>query len=289
MKIFIKRAVNQFSFTQKILLRLIYFKHHKRLLNLEQPKTFTEKIQWAKMYGNLERLGPYIDKYEVRDFVEETIGSEYLISLIKVYDNYNELNLDELPNSFVLKATHSAGQNLIVMDKKEVSPPELSEALKNWFNTNYYHITGETNYKLIRPRVVAEELISNKRGLKDYKFYCFYGEVKFVQVVSDRKNKQKMDYLDLNWNPIDLESSIIEKSKSRPEKPQNFELMIELAQKLSLIFPFVRVDLYDSDGKVFFGELTFTPANGLRPYKHIHQDEWLGNLVLKEDIGSIKY
>jgi len=289
LKILLRRLLNNYKITQKLYLNYTYYKSHKRLLNLADPQTFTEKIQWAKINGNLEELWEFVDKFEVRNFVRKKIGEKYLIPLISLYNRGDELILNELPNRFILKATHSAGQNLIVIDKSVEDETKLNKIINQWLKTNYYHLTGESNYKHIKPRVVAEELITSKGGLKDYKFYCFYGEVIFVQVISDRSNGQRIDYFDKEWELLDLSSSLYKNSDSPPVKPNNFEEMLKVANELSSIFSFVRVDLYNADGKIYFGELTFTPANGQRPFGTLEQDIWVGSFIEKNDFGSRDY
>jgi hypothetical protein len=287
LKEFLKIKSMENRFLQKIWLRGVYFKYHRRVLSFRNPKTFTEKMQWAKVYGNLEDLATYVDKYEVRRYVSDTIGEQYLIPSFGVYNNAEDIDFDLLPASFVIKAVHSAGQNLIITNKKKIDYDEIRKKINQWLNSSYYKSTGEKNYKHIIPRVVIEEYIKEETGgLKDYKFYCFKGKPSFIQVISNREHNQTIDYFDLKWNDLNIRSKMYLNSKKAISKPSNLEEMVKVAELLSAKFSFVRVDLYNVRNKIYFGELTFTPANGLRPYESLKHDIWIGSFIEKEDLRS---
>jgi hypothetical protein len=248
-------------------LKIKFKRIHGYDLNLKSPKTFSEKIQWIKLFGNLKRFSKYVDKYEVRQYVKERIGEEYLIPLIGVYDKVEQINMDNLPDSFALKATHASGWNLIVNDKTKFIWENKKKQVRKWLNSSYYQRTGEANYRNIKPRVVIEELIKDPTGdLKDYKIFCFHGEPKFIQVDGDRLKNHIRDIYDLNWDKLPVRY-YYPNFDERVAKPSCLNELLNIAQKLSIGFAFVRVDLYFTNEKIFFGELTFTPENGLKPFK----------------------
>lgn len=287
LKEFLKNKSMENRFLQKIWLRGVYFKYHRRLLSFRNPKTFTEKMQWAKVYSDLENLASYVDKYEVRQYVKDTIGEQYLIPSLGVYSNAKDIDFNSLPSSFVIKAVHSAGQNLIIPNKKEIDFEKTRNEVDQWLKSNYYKITGEKNYKHIIPRLVIEEYIKEETGgLKDYKFYCFKGKPSFIQVISNREHNQTIDYFDLKWNNLNIRSKMYQNSMKAISRPSNLEEMVKVAELLSAKFSFVRVDLYSVRNKIYFGELTFTPANGLRPYESLKHDIWIGSFIEKEDLRS---
>lgn len=253
-----------------------FLKVHGYELNLENPLTFSEKVQWIKRYGNLERFCKYVDKYAVRSYIKKTIGEEYLIPLIGVYRRTEDIEVNSLPNSFVIKSTHAARWNLIVKDKSKVNWTQAMGKMRKWLRSSYYKRRREPNYKYIIPRLVIEEKIEDVSGdLKDYKFFCFNGEPKYIQVDAFRSSNHRRDFYDTNWTklPIRLRYRNLRKPLDKPSKLNE---MIEVARKLSKDFPFVRVDLYFANEKIYFGELTFTPGNGLKKFTPTKYDHLFG-------------
>lgn len=249
--------------------KILYMKKRfKRILgyepNLENPKTFQEKLQWIKIYGKLERFAPYTDKYQVRQFVKERIGESYLNTLIGVYKNVDEINFNSLPPCFVMKATHGSGWNVIASDKSKIDWNRAKLNMRKWLRSNYYAKTGERNYKPLKGRVIIEKYLRDRSGdLKDYKFHCFHGKPMYVTVHGGRlKGGRKSDVYDMNWNRLPFK---FENKNNFPKpvmKPKRFDKMIEVASELSKDFAYVRVDLYYTNDKIYFGELTFVPAGG---------------------------
>jgi hypothetical protein len=247
--------------------------------DLKKPKTFSEKIQWMKIYGRLERFSKYVDKYAVREFIKERAGEELLIPLVGVYKKTKEIDYKFLPNSFVMKATHGCGWNIIVKDKTELDWHLAREKMHEWLKLNFYKITGQPNYKPLKGRIIIEKYIEDSIGdLKDYKFFCFHGEPRFVQVDGDRFTEHKRDFYDLNWNklPVKLTYANLTQPIAKPEKLCD---MIEICRKLSRGFAFVRVDLYFTDGRIYFGELTFTPDSGFHTFSPVQYDAIFGKLL----------
>jgi hypothetical protein len=247
--------------------------------DLKNPKTLSEKIQWMKVYGHLERFSKYVDKYAVRAFVKDTAGEELLIPLIGVYKKTKEIDYNSLPNSFVMKATHASGWNVIVKDKAEVDWNLAREKMDGWLKLNYYKKSGEPNYKPLKGGIIIEKYIEDSTGdLKDYKFFCFHGEPKFVQVDGDRFVGHKRDIYDLKWNKLPVKF-FYENLTQPVAKPEKLSDMTEICRKLSRGFSFVRVDLYFADGRIYFGELTFTPENGFYPFSPVQYDAIFGKFL----------
>lgn len=242
--------------------KLFFLKQHGYRVNLKVPTTFSEKIQWIKFHGDIEKLSKYVDKYEVREFVKGRIGEEHLIPLLGVYENADDIDVSSLPNSFVAKATHGMGWNLIVKDKMSLDWVSEKTKINKWIRSSFYKMTGERNYKLIKGRVVVEKLIEDPTGdLKDFKIFCFHGEPKYIQVDGDRFGDHKRDMYDINWKKIDVQYQ--HPNFSVPvAKPEALDELLDKARKLSKGFDFVRVDLYYTGNHIYFGELTFTPSNG---------------------------
>lgn len=264
----------------KISLNIDYFRGYHRLINFKNPKYFGEKIQYLKLYGNLEQFTKYADKYAVRDYISSMIGEEYLIPLIAVYDSTDEINYEKLPSSFVLKLNTGSGYNIIVNNKNELDKNKTSKKINYWLNENFYKIRKEYQYKNIDNKILCEQFINDKNGeLLDYKFFCFDGKVQLIKVDVDRFDGHKANFYDVNWNILDIKEGNFQNSEKIIEMPLNFNEMVEIAEKLASTFQFVRVDLYNVDGKIYFGELTFTPASGANAFKPIEYDLKYGSLI----------
>ncbi len=227
--------------------------------NLKDPKTFNEKLSWFKLFVRDPMITKCADKYAVRDYVIRKIGEDHLVPLLGVFHSVEEISIEKLPQSFVFKPNHESGRVIICHDKDKINWRKKADIMKNWLRENYYYQTGEWGYKDIPPKILCEKLLQGE--VIDYKFFCFNGEPFLVDVIKNRTNINHYNeiFTDLNFN-------MISQGKGREDvwrKPQHWEEMIEMAKLLSKDFPFVRVDLYDLEGKVYFGELTFTPADGM--------------------------
>ena len=236
-------------------------------LNLENPKTFDEKIQWMKLYDSTPLKTELADKYLVRAYVAEKIGDEYLIPLLGVWDAFNEIDFEKLPNQFVLKANHGSGWNIIVRDKSKFDKKDAKKLFEKWMKRNYAFQAGlELHYKDILPLIIAEEYIENGGGnLFDYKVHCFGGKAMYIQYIGDRATHTTREgWFDRDWKLMSFTDGCYPKYDSNIPKPNNLKELLSLSEKLALPFSYVRVDFYVlNDGSIKFGEMTFTPASGM--------------------------
>ena len=249
----------------------IYYEYHTgKKLDLDNPKEFNAKIQWYKVFYHPKILNQLVDKYAVRTFVEEKIGAQYLNEIHGVYNTPEDILYDELPNKFVIKATHASSYNLIVTDKSKLNKVKSNKLFKKWLSKNqYYRIGQEWAYKDVQPRLIIEKFLKEegKTSLIDYKFYCFDGVAKFADVHLDRETDHQQGCYDLNFNLLPFRK--VSKNKdisSQIEKPSNYDEMIKLSETLATNFPFVRVDFYSINGKTIFGEMTFYPSDGRKDF-----------------------
>lgn len=250
-----------------------YFRSYKRILNLSNPDTFGAKIQWIKKYGQLERYKDLVDKYKVRKYVEKKIGKNYLINLYGVYNKPEEIDFDKLPNKFVLKCNHGSGEVIICTDKSRIDKELIKKKMNSWLEVDFYDITKEIQYKGIEKKIVCEEYLQDDSGsLRDYKIFCFNGEPKFIEIDSDRYTNHRMDFYDLNWNKMELRKRKYKNSVNSIKEPNKLDEMLKVARILSEEFSFIRVDLYIVEENIYFGELTFTPANGTSQFYPIEKD-----------------
>lgn len=262
----------------KNFIRIMFIIKLKYLPHLRNPRSFNEKIQWLKLHSHMEHLSCLVDKYEVRKYVASRIGDKFLVPLIGVYETPQDIPFNSLPDSFVIKATHGCGWNIIVKNKTELVTNDILPKLDRWLDTNYYRQYGESPYKQLRGRIVIEELLTDPAGdLKDYKFHCSNGEPVFVQVHGDRFDTHRLDVYDLNW--IKLPIWIQYNHPHQVERPDNFDQMISICRSLSQGFPYVRVDLYNINGQIYFGELTFMPMAGFGPIFPRKYDFRWGKLI----------
>ncbi len=259
----------------KIYTRILYEYYTGKKLDLNNPQEFNEKIQWLKVYYRPKILTQLVDKYAVRVYVKEKIGEQYLNKIYGVYDKPEDVPFDKLPNKFVVKATHTSSHNLIVSDKTVVNEKKVVKMFKKWLGKNqYYRIGQEWAYKDVTPRLIVENFLKDGKesSLIDYKFYCFSGVAKFLEVHMDRADNHKRGFYDLSFNPLPYRYVSLEKSISKAiEKPSNLEEMRKFSEILAANFPFVRVDFYSINGKTIFGEMTFYPSDGR---KDIIPDEY---------------
>lgn len=265
-------------FPEKMAVRIDYFRATGRILNLKRPIRFGEKIQWLKFYGDLERYTHLVDKYEVRKYIEDKIGKKYLNELYGIYANADEINFDELPQKFVLKATHGSGDNIIYNGNGYIDINKIRKVLNKSVKENFYYQCREPQYKNIKPRIICERYLEDEEGkLKDYKFFCFNGKVEFIEVIYDRFYNLKKVFYDTDWNKLNLFPK--RNRDINIKKPENLKEMIEVAQILSEEFHFVRVDLYSIKDKIYFGELTFTPGSGYTPFEPISEEIRIGDML----------
>lgn len=254
-----------------------YAKRTGKTLNLDDPKTFNEKIQWLKLYDTTPLKARLADKYAVRSWIAEQIGEEYLFPLIGAWDSVDEIDFSGLPSQFVLKTNNGASCNIIVTDKSKLNIPDAKRQLKRWLRTNYALKMGfELQYGMIPPKIVCEKLMGD--NLADYKLFCFNGEPEFFWVDTDRYSSHKRSTFDLNWQPLPFRIKKYDRDNVPP--PKNLGAMIEIGRKLAAGFPHVRVDFYEIDGKLYFGEMTFTSASGQGAFTPEEYDRIYGDKII---------
>lgn len=263
-------------------LKLRYYAIFEKKLDIRNPQTFNEKLQWLKLYDRSTSYTNLVDKYEVRKYISKTIGEEYLIPLIGVWDNFDDIDFSILPNEFVLKCTHDSGGVVICTDKSKFDIEEAKRKINKCLRRNFYYSGREFPYKNIKPKIICEKYLTEDSGteLKDYKFLCFNGKVKTLFVCSNRnsKNGLKIDFYDTDWKLMPFERHY-PSSGIKIDKPKNYDKMIELSEKLSKDISFLRVDFYEVNSKLYFGELTFYPGSGFEEFTPESYDLLLGSWI----------
>lgn len=244
-------------------------------LSLDPPVTYSEKLQWIKLHDHNPLYTTLVDKYTVKEYVAEKIGKEYIIPTLGVWDRFEDIVFDTLPNQFVLKCTHDSGGLVICRDKKTLDKQKAKTKIDNCLKRNFYVFGREWPYKDVKPRIIAEQYMEDSRfrELRDYKFFCFNGEVKALFIATERQKEGedvKFDFFDPEFNHLPFKQGH-ENARIIPEKPSCFEKMKELASILSEGLREVRVDLYEVDGNVYFGEMTFFHHGGWTPFE---PEEW---------------
>lgn len=264
-------------------LQKMFYKRMGYELNLQNPQTYSEKLQWMKLYDHNPLYTKLVDKYEVKQYVSDTIGSQYIIPTIGVWDRVRDIDLDMLPNQFVLKCTHDSGGLVICKDKNSLDIKKAQKTLKKSLNRNFYYMGFEWPYKNVKPRIIAEQYMEDSKTneLRDYKFFCFDGIVKALFIATERQKEGedvKFDFFDADFNHLPFRQGH-ENAEKVPEKPVCFEEMKRLASILSKKIPQVRVDFYEVDGSLYFGEITFFHHGGWTPFEPKEWDyifgEWL--------------
>lgn len=263
-------------------IKLVYRARMGEKINLENPKTFNEKINWLKIHNRKQEYIKMVDKCEAKKYAENIIGEEYIIPTLGVYEKFEDIDFEKLPNQFVIKCTHDSGGVFIVKNKSEMNIKEARKKINNSLKHNYYYAMREWPYKDVKPRIIIEKYMesSKEEGIKDYKIFCFNGEPKFTLVCSNRNGRNKnTDFYDLEWNLLPFTRARHNNSKNGIEKPNKYDEMIKIARNLSKDIPFVRVDLYEINNQIFFGELTFFPSGGFEGFSPKEWDEKLGNWI----------
>ena len=244
-------------------------------LNLEDPKTYSEKLQWMKLYDRNPLYTSLVDKHEVKSLIAAKIGPEFIIPTLGVWDDFDEIDFEKLPDRFVLKCTHDSGGLVICKDKGSLNVDKIKKKINKCLKHSYFWGDREWPYKNIRPRIIAEQYMedSQTKELRDYKFFCFNGVVKALFIATDRykgEHETKFDFFDENYNHLPFTNGH-PNADVIPQKPKCFEEMKRIAAVLSEGIPQVRVDLYEVDGKVYFGEMTFFHWSGHMPFE---PEEW---------------
>lgn len=258
-------------------------------LNLSDPKTFNEKIQWLKIHNKNPQYTQMVDKVLVKEYVASVIGEEYIIPTLGVWDDPRDIDFNTLPNQFVLKCNHDSGGNVICKNKANLDLQKVIKKLIKTQKRNAYNAGREWPYKNVKRKILAEAYLEDAetQELRDYKFFCFNGEAKLLFIASDRQNKgveTKFDFFDMDFVHLPIINGH-PNADEPPKKPENFALMQELAGKLSEGIAHVRVDFYEVNGKVYFGELTFFHWGGFMPFEPEAWDETLGGWI---DLSLVK-
>lgn len=260
----------------------LFENRHGTPLDWSNLQTYSEKMQWEKLFDHDPRKITLSDKYLVRKWVAETIGDAFLIPLVGVWNDVSEIDFSMLPNSFVLKTNCSSGDVIIVRDRDSLSKSTLAgykAKLNYYMNMKFGYNTCELHYNDIKPKIIAEALIdSGKVDLQDYKFICFDGKAYYCWVDTDRYHGHKRNVYDMNWKLQEWHQYNYSISKEEIPKPDNFEEMVRIAERLAAGFSHVRVDLYNVNGKIYFGEMTFTNSSGFEKIEPIEADYMLGRL-----------
>lgn len=247
-------------------------------LNIHNPVTFNEKLQWLKIHNRIPLLTQLVDKYEVKDYIIRTIGEEYVIPTIGVWDSFKQIDFNSLPTRFVLKCTHDSGSIAICKNKENFDFGSVETSFNRALKTNLFYAGREWPYKNVKPRIMAEQLIQDSNGeLNDYKFFCFNGKVRCFKVDFDRFTSHGANYFNRDLELLHFGEVICPPNYQKDiSLPENIDEMIAIAEKLSKEFVFVRVDLYNVDGKIYFGEMTFYPASGFGIFTSEDADIQLG-------------
>lgn len=269
-----------YRLTDKLYLSVVYELIFNKKLNLENPETFNEKLQWLKLNNRKDIYTTMVDKYEVKEYVSKIIGKEYIIPTLGIYNKFEEIDFTKFPNQFVLKCTHDSGSVIVCKDKKKFNKEEASKKIKKSLKNNYYYQGREWPYKNVKPRIIIEPYLEDKKTkeLTDYKIYSFNGECDYVMTCMDRlKGETKFIYFDRMWN---LKKELSNHGKKygdmiKVEKPKNLDKMFEFAKILSKNMPFIRVDFYECNGQLYFGELTFYPSSGFDTKRTKEANEYL--------------
>lgn len=250
-------------------LKLLFHARIGRRLELNKPQSFNDKLQWLKLFNRNPEYTKMVDKFLAKEYVSRLIGKEYIIPTIGVWNNFDEIDFNTLPNQFVLKCTHDSGGYYICKDKNKMVMKDISNKITRSLKRNYYIESREWPYKNVIPRVIAEPYMVDESGteLKDYKLMCFNGEVKCSFVCTNRGTNSGLcvNFYDQEWKAMPFERHYPKNKKEIP-KPNSYELMVKLAEKLSKNIPFVRVDFYQINDKPFFGEMTFYPGAGFEEF-----------------------
>lgn len=264
-----------------IFIRILYFRHFKKFPNLKNPKSFNEKLQWLKLHDRKDQYTTMVDKYLVKDYVANLIGEQYVIPTLGVWDSPKEIDFDSLPDQFVLKWNHDSGSVIICRDKSCLDKTAIVQKLSGREKYNGYYYGREWPYKNVKPRILAEQYMQDgqNKNLPVYKIFNFNGEPRIIQVIQDDKTQNEtIDYFDTDWQLLDMKQTF-PNSVAPMQRPAHLDEMLELSRKLSAGFPFIRIDLYEICGKLYFSEYTFYSDAGFGKFRPEHWDHLLGSWI----------
>lgn len=274
-----------FLFSDKQYLQMMYWLHLGRKLNLKNPKTFNEKLQWLKLYNHKPEYTIMVDKVKAKEYVAKLIGEEHIIPTLGVWDDPDDIDFDALPDQFVLKCNHNSGTGMcICRDKSKLDIEKVKAELRKGLKENYFMRWREWPYKNVPRKILAEKFMVDESGteLKDYKIFCFNGEPRYCQVISDRNTDEKIDFYDMHWKRlvglVGLNDKVHNSEYAIP-CPESFENMKQMASLLAKSIPFSRIDFYEINHQAYFGEITFFPAAG---FGNFNPREWnvkMGDMI----------
>ena len=257
-------------------------RRHGLNLDLDNPKTIQDKINWLKIYDSTPLKTKCADKIQLHDYCKEKLGKDICVPIIAVYDKVDDIEWNKLPERFVIKCNHGSGMNIIVKDKNTLNIDDAKRKLTQWMNTDFaFRVGYEMHYHDIPRKIFVEEYKEDEKQTKslfDYKFWCFNGEPKFM-TINNGYGHGEMLYYDMSFNKIDIVRFDFSVAHTNFEKPKNFNLMVEYSKKLSKDFKLVRVDFYEVNDKLYLGELTFTPGAGFFRYRNQNDDKKIGDML----------
>ena len=266
----------------ELYLKLLYWLSFGKRIDLKNPKTYNEKLQWLKLYDRKDIYTKMVDKYESKKLIADVVGRQYVVPTLGIYDKFEDINFETLPKSFVIKTTHYGGNKgiFIVKDKQEFDKLNAKKELQKIMKKNLYYSGREWPYKNIKPRIIIEEFLDDKEynELRDYKFYCFNGKMKIWFICSERNKSVKFTFFDRNGDFLKIKQCGAQYDE-KIEKPKNLNKMIEISEKLSEKMLHLRVDFYEVNGKVYVGELTFYDSSGLGKFDPEEWDNKIGAML----------
>ena len=281
----VRKVLMKFSrvIPDKVFINIKFFKFFGHFVDFKNPKTYNEKLQWLKIYNRDPLYNTFVDKYLVKEYVAKKIGEQYIIPLLGKWNSFDEIDFDKLPDQFVLKCNHDCGGIVICRDKSSFDIVAAKKKLEEHLKDNYYWQHREWPYKDVKPCIFAEKYMVDESGyeLKDYKWFCFDGEPKALYIAQDRENENedtKFDFYDMAFNHLPIKNGH-PNANAIKEKPEGFEEMYKLAQVLSKGIPHVRVDFYNINGKIYFGELTLFHMSGFVKFEPKEWDKIFGDWI----------
>lgn len=275
------KIINLLAFIpNKPYLKMVYKIKTGKKLNLDDPKTFCDKLNWLKLNNIHPEYTDLVDKVKVREYVNNIMGRDMFFPLYGTWDHYSDIDFDKLPDKFVLKCNHDSASVNVIKDKSRMNHKELEKFYEGRLKINPYNMGREYPYKDVKPKIIAEKFMvpDGENDINDYKFFCFDGKPELMFVATDRSEDCRFDFYDMDFNHLDIEN--IHPNSDKPiAKPEKFEEMKELAAKLTQGFKFVRLDLYEINGEIYFGEYTFFHAGGFWPFYPEKYEKIFGDLI----------
>ena len=272
-----------------IYLKKIYRAHLSKELDLDSPKSFNEKLQWLKLHDRNPAYHQMADKSQVKQFVADKIGESYIIPTLGVFDRFEEIDFDSLPNAFVLKCTHDSGGVVICENKADFNKDEAKKTIERFLKRDYYSQWREWPYQGLPHRIIAEEYIGTGKGLTDYKIHCFNGEPKLILVCKDRFSETGLteDFFTETWEHLPVRRPDHPNASASIKKPEQLDELLRLSRVLAKSIPFVRIDFYINEGQILFSEITFFPAAGLSPFIPDKWDIIFGDMLDISKVDSL--